>query len=304
MDRLAIRTSWHVRLDEVSALALRSRGAGAPVDLLGVSDKSGSLFVGTTDPSGAEHLSDDLSETVSDWTWDPEAGSQWEGLATDGAARVLVLHEHAGNREAPSHVFGFGPDLDRLLLVVKLVVDDRAGSRWRESWRKDKDARGEALVLLRDGHLLVAKQKAPIRLIEFGPRGAKAGGIGSSSFLPSDKRFRWPSERVVEYEALDSWGVSDDDEKRLQSVNDLAVFDGELYAISRESRVVARLQLHPEDGSLSVARRWEIPRAVENPEGLAMLDRLTWIVADDLSRKEDPGGKRHNIFLLQPAESA
>lgn len=304
MDGLAIRTSWRVGLDEVSALGLRSSDAGAAVELLGVSDKSFSLFVGKAEPPGTGRLSQDLSGAVRDWTIEPEDGSQWEGLAVDGPGRALVLQEHAGRKAAPAHVFGFGRDLDRLLLVIKLVVEDRPGSQWRESWRKDKNARGEALVLLRNGHLLVAKQKDPVRLIEFGARGAKAAGMGRSQFLPTNEQFGWPSERVTEYEPLGSWGVADGDIELLQSINDLAVLDAELYAISRESRVVARLQLEPEKDAVKVEHRWQVPDAIRNPEGLVLREELVWIVADDLSGEEDEGGDSHNIFVLQPSGSA
>jgi hypothetical protein len=157
VDGLATRASWRVELDELSALALRPSGPGAAVELLGASDKAFSLFVGEAKPPGRGRVSEDLSAVVGDPTLDPDDGSQWEGLAADERGRVLVLQEHAG-KKATSHVFGFDRDLDRLLGVIDLVVEDRPGSRWRESWTKDENARGEALVLLRDGHLLVAKQ--------------------------------------------------------------------------------------------------------------------------------------------------
>lgn len=301
VDELAIRASWRVGLDEVSALAFRPGGAGGPSELLGVSDKSFSLFIGSTQPPGIARLSPDISSAIRDWALDPLGGSQWEGLATDEGGRVLVLQEHAGSNADPSHVFGFGPELDQLLLVIELVVDERRGSRWRESWREDKNARGEALVLLRDGHLLVAKQKDPVRLIEFGPRGTEAGGIGPSRLLPREEPFSWPTERVAEYEALASWGVSGDDVEVLESVNDLAVHDGELFAISRNSRIVVRLEPAPTEDCVKVEHRWRVPDDVRNPEGLVLPDAGLWIVADDVGREDDDGGDRHNIFVVEPS---
>jgi len=297
VDELKIEGRWRVDLPELSALGLRFRGDTRSAELLGVGDRSFSIFTGETHPPGASTVSADLSDSVSSWTLEP--ASQWEGLAADGAGCAFVLQEHAGHKKEPSHVFVFAPELRECIRVIALVVEDD-GAEWKEEWEQDENARGEALVLLRDAHLLVAKQKDPVRFIEFGPTGTEAAGLGPSRFLDLDESFEYPSDPFVEYEPLASWGVAGEDRDKLPTVSDLAVFERRLYAISRKSNGIVRLETSapPEEDSLKVERCGSVPADVQHPEGLVIGDGLVPIVADDLSAEEDTGGP--NIFVLSP----
>ena len=104
---------------------------------------------------------------------------------------MFVLQEH------PGHVFVFAPALDALVAALALEMPGEDG--WQRAWAKDKNTRGEALVLLKNGHVLVGKQKKP-RLIEFGPREHVPAGISSDTLLSPDEPFeiagsgcrRWP----------------------------------------------------------------------------------------------------------------
>ena len=301
MEELAVVESWRVELPELSSLALRVSAGEASEELLGVGDSSFSISVGETRPPGTGALSADLAESVSDWMSEPGGKSQWEGLAADGARCAFVLQEHPGRKSDPSHVFVFAPDLDERVGVIALMVEGDGG--WEEAWNDDKNARGEALVLLRDGHILVAKQKDPIRLIEFGPRGDTAGGLGPSRFLDVGESFEHSSDPDVEHEPLASWGLASEDPDDLEGINDLAVFEGELFAISRKSHVIVQLETHvtPGEDNVGVQRRWVVSADVQNPEGLAIGDGAVPIVADDLSAEEDTGGPNvHVLGRLEP----
>jgi hypothetical protein len=296
MDELEVESRWRVDVPELSALSIRFREGARSQELLGIGDRSFSIAAGETHPPGAGTVSADLADSVSSWTLDPDAGSQWEGLAADGPGCAFVLQEHAGDERQPSHVFGFAPDLRERVCVIALAVD--GGAEWKEAWNEDKNARGEAVVLLRDGHLLIAKQKDPVRLIEFGPRGADAAGLDPARFLADDESFDYPSDPFVEYEPLVSWGIAREARDELRTVNDLAVFEGRLFAISRKSHLIVELESRasPEEESLRVQQRWSVPADVKNPEGIAVEEGLVPIVADDLSAEEDVGGP--NIFAL------
>ena len=296
MGELEVQASWRVELPELSSLALRARPGGTSEELLGVGDSSFSISVGEARPPGRGALSADLAESIAGWMSEPGGTSQWEGLAADGAGCAFVLQEHSGRGRDPSHVFVFAPDLDERLEVIALVVDGDGG--WEEAWKDDKNARGEALVLLRGGHILVAKQKDPVRFIEFGPRGGRASGLGPSRFLDTHESFERSADPEVEYEPLASWGLASEDRDDLRGVNDLAVFEGRLFAISRKSHVIVQLegQATPDEDSLGVERRWVVSADVKNPEGLAIGDGGVPIVADDLSAEEDTGGP--NVHVL------
>jgi len=294
MHELEVEDRWRVELPELSALALRLR-EGAPPELVGVGDRDFSVFTGDSHRPGASAVSSDLRGAVGNS--DPDSASQWEGVAVDGAGCPFVLEEHAEEKEDPSHVFVLEADLSNPVCVIALVVEGD-DEEWKESWTEHKNARAEALALLRDGHLLVAKQKDPVRLIEFGPRGGQPGGLAPSRFLERGKPFEYPPGTTAEYEPLASWGLAGKDRDELETVNDLAVHDRTLYAISRKSQRIVRLETgaSPDDDSVKVEDCWRVPADVLNPEGLAIVDELVPVVADDLSDDEDTGGP--NIFIL------
>jgi hypothetical protein len=105
------------------------------------------------------------------------AGSSgFEGVACDGAGRVLLL------QEGPSRVLVLSAGLARVEAVVELAVAPGQPGFGRE-WADDDNARGEGLLLMDRGHLLVAKQKDPVCLIEFGRRGTPRSGC--------DRRRSW-----------------------------------------------------------------------------------------------------------------
>jgi hypothetical protein len=296
MEELEVRDRWRVGLPELSALALRYLGDRPSPELLGVGDSSFSIVAGEAQAPGASAVVADLADGVSSWMSDARQGSQWEGLAADGAGCAFVLQEHPGHRKDASHVFVLAPDLRKPVGVVALVVD--RGEEWRKAWNDDENARGEALVLLRGGRMLIAKQTDPVRFIEFGPTGADPAGVNPDRFLAVDESFEYPSQPLVDYVPLASWALAREDRDQLRTVNDLAVIDRRLFAISRKDHLIVQLESRagPDEESLKIERGWRVPAAIQYPEGLAIRSGHIPIVADDLSPDEDLGGP--NIFVL------
>lgn len=293
MCALAVDASARLDCHELSALCLGRGG-----ELLGVGDASFRIARGETDPLRGRARSSSLRKLVADRS---DTQSQWEGLAVDGAGLVFVLQEHAG-LERPSHIFVFSPDLDSLVGVVELHVPE-GDAQWRRSWRADPNARGEAVVLLGQGHLLVVKQADPIQLIEFGPPGRRPLGLGQDQDRLAGEPFLSGRPFVTRYEPLASWKLEPGDEPPLESVNDVTVWEGVIYLVSRSSRRVARLEPggSPSADALVVAQSWKLPRAIENPEGLAILADSSLLVADDQPKERR---ERDNVFKLAPLPRA
>jgi hypothetical protein len=294
VSELTIEGRARLDLDELSALSQLPPGTSSG-ELIGVSDSSFRIAIGSTGPLQGLEVSPSLEDHVRDHTHEPEKGSQWEGVATDGAGRVFVLQEHAG-KARPSHVFVLSPTMDDLVAVIALEVDDGEAD-WKEKWREDKNARGEALVLLRDARILVIKQKDPLRLIEFGPAGSSSHGLGAARLLGRGDAFELEEGSGVQYEPLESWGVEAGEGGQLESINDAIVAGDELYVVSRSSRQIARLdvEVEPSDESLRVERSWDLPDEIGQPEGLVLLEGAVALVADD---QEDDGSSRDNVFRL------
>jgi hypothetical protein len=296
VSKLGLAAAGRLELDELSALCHRS-SAERGDEILAVGDSSFQIVRGDAGSLQDRGASPDLRDALAGRTDETEDKSQWEGVAVDGAGTVFVLQEHAGD-DKPSHVFVIADDLGSVSATIALHVG-AGDAGWKKRWREDPNARGEGLVLLRDGHILVIKQKEPKRLIEFGPPAHSANGVGTERYLAPDEPFALDAGTDLEYHALESWGLEQGDHDRLDSLNDVAVADGELYVLSRSSRRIARLRtpLAPEADAAEVEHTWEVPRKIDCPEGLVFVNGTTPIVADDQVPKGKP---RDNVFRLEP----
>jgi hypothetical protein len=281
MRTLDIVDSWRVDADELSGLGLRRLGAAPQPELLGVGDSGFRVLTsGLTkdDPSGR---SPRLHHQVNGFT-DGDS-SQWEGVTADGSGRVFILQEH------PGHVFVLAPEFTQLEAALELDVPEREGE-WQASWHEDKNARGEALLLMRGGRILVFKQKHPVTLIEFAPGGHEPIAIGDDPFLPAGEPFALSHEAL---RPVRSWML----DAPLGSVSDASRVGSQVFVVSAKSRCIAALR-PLSDGGEPVrldGETWGLPDEIPQPEGLVVLnDGLTPIVAADL-----PAGDRGpNLFRL------
>jgi hypothetical protein len=189
--------------------------------------------------------------------------------------------------------------------VLRLVVDP-AHEEIHRAWAADDNARGEGLLLLREGHLVVAKQKDPVALLEFGPEGAAALGVSQDTLLGPGDNFALPGEdderMFLPYTFLHAWPLHGE---HLKSINDLAVGpDGALHCLSAASRRIGRIEgrLAPGEHRLHQEETWD--RACDllegeggedrKAEGLVFLPDGTPLVALDTKLSGD------NLLVLEP----
>jgi hypothetical protein len=169
------------------------------------------------------------------------SSSQWEGVTADGSGRVFVLQEH------PGHVFVLAPGLGRLDAALELDVPERDGG-WEQRWHEDKNARGEALLLMRGGHVLVFKQKDPVALIEFAPNGDAPIAVDDDPFLPANGPFTVSDGAL---RPVRSWEV----DAPLESISDASRVGGRVFVLSAKSRCIAGLRPLRADGGAGGNRR-------------------------------------------------
>jgi hypothetical protein len=216
----------------------------------------------------------DLGE-VDGWPVRGDAPSQLEGIAVDGAGTVALM------REDPPSVLLVDLEAGRVTARIPL---HHGRAAWADYWA-DPASRGEGLLLLRGGRLLVVKEKDPAALIEFGPHGSAARGVSAEDLLgPGD---RWDASWTdVRYEALAAWPLGGTAAEALEDVSDLAVgSEGDLWLLSDQSRSLARvdLPLSAAGGRITeVAECWRLPKGAEKPEGLAWLGDGRVLVVLDL----------------------
>lgn len=289
--RLRVQSTLDVPLREVSGICLR-RCDRDQMFLVAVGDRAATLALAPVTRSGAPTL---------DWrTIDianlpgsplPAKDAQIEAICADGAGRVLLL------QETPARAVLV--DLDappaRVVASIDLVIE--GDSDLAESWNDPDCSRGEGAALLADGHLLVAKEKRPTALIEFGPPGSASVGFSARTALAGGAP--WPvnpgSQRYV---ALAVWRPDKMLRVCCDDFSDLEIGpDGELYLLSDKSAAIARLEpLVPGGGAASLSAEWFLEDLDgAKPEGLSFAPDGRAIVALDKR-------KRHNnLVLLEPA---
>ncbi len=273
--------SWNLGLEEVSGLGWRREPRSGATELIAVSDRTTTIARLAADELGRPPAGRRLvgRQRVHGLPPDIErsaAGSQWEGVAGDGAGRLIVLCERTS---------------DLLVISPDFRFEHRIGLR--HPWRGDRQAGLEALLLLTNGHVLAAKQRSPLRLLEFGPAGDEPIGVSASSALPAGAPAELPA--TGELHCLATWRIADD---ALRSINDMAVHSGSLYMISSASRRIARIRLPLLAGAtVQIDGRYHLPDSVAGSrgakaEGLLVDDRLGVLVGVDAHDDKD------NLYLI------
>jgi len=205
--------------------------------------------------------------------------SDFEGVASDASGRVFVL------QEKKARVLVLDPAMKVVVGTIKLdVASDHPdiGAPWAEK----QNRRGEGLLLLRKGHMLIAKQRDPVRLIEFGPAGHAPIGYAPGLALADNEAFPLARGDIRTIEVLATWSL--DPVAKVKSINDLALdADGRLHFVSACSRCIGHLDADLTPGTPVVATSTvELPAELfasdnDKAEGLTFTDTLGWLVAVD-----------------------
>lgn len=269
---LTISSYGEIPLHEVSGLALAQWDRGT--FLVAVGDSGPDVaFVALPDaPESSAVL--ETWQVIDLSTIDAPAHTprieQAEAIAVDGARTAAVLIE-----DPPLLLVLDVPDR-RITHTFVLDGGDLPGLG--RTWADDATSRGEGLVLLRDGHVLVIKEKRPAGFLEFGPKGSAAAGVSSLTLHPEDAEWSAPSGSIL---AALAWWPADD---RLGDLSDAAVGpDGSLYLVSDKSNAIGRLALPlvPDGHTARFERIWGLPDDVVKAEGLAFLPGGEAVVAVD-----------------------
>jgi hypothetical protein len=265
--KLAVRDVADVPLRELSGLALRGDS------LLAVGDREPSLFIAPVGSWPLQWRGVDLAELNL-----PDDGTQFEALVA-----VLVLQEQ------PARVLHLDVAAPALLGTLRLEVPQ--GHRLREAWLGDRSSRGESLVLIEQGHLLVIKEKDPSVILEFGPAGEAP--VGWRRGVAAEA----PATADAALTVLATWRLGDQLSKELPDVSEATIGpDGCLYLLSDQGSAIARLpdRLDPSGGKVDAETVWRIAGSPKNPEGLVILADGTPLVGLDTQ------SPRQNLLRLEP----
>jgi hypothetical protein len=281
-------------LRELSALTFSSRPGCSP-RLLAVGDEDFAVVSAEVDDAGtpARTRRDDLRPALRDAGIDLRSGSGFEGVASDGDGTIVLLQEEQ------ARLLVVAPDLSRLLhtLVLTVPADDPV---LNPAWRRAPNSRGEGLLLLRRGHVLIAKERDAPCLIEFGPPGDRPTGVTQDVVLPPNEPFQRPDAAETELVPLAVWPLSAATATTLPTINDLALGpDGRVYALSAHAQVVARMEQRLTPGERAHATAvWQIGDGIPGgraarPEGLTFLPSGLPVIGIDTGQPHD------NLVVLQ-----
>jgi len=270
---------------ELSGMSFRSQKKGA-TGLYIVSDKSFKVMsIDFTDTFQKKHFYYDLRPLIPGTRKSDK--SQWEAIATS-KDHILIL------REYPSDIFVFSKNFKGLVQTITLNVPDSHAIF--SDWDSQPNSRGEGMVLLKSGHILVVKEKKPVQLIEFGPKNAVASGYKRGDGVGVEDYFPLQAGEYVNFFPLKHWDVESQSRDLIPDVSDLAIGpDGNLYALSDQNTGIAAIQnvLSPTEDTFKVEFYWNLPKGIKKPEGLVINENFEPIVASDL-----PKIKR-NLFHLK-----
>ena len=289
--RLEVHRVVSVPLREVSGVCLR-RGRRGEMSLVAIGDRV-AVAAWVRLPSDDSAMLDwqrvDITRLAGSQL--PKHDPQIEAVCADGAGRVLLLQESPPRAELA--------DLTAARIVASIALEVPGRGELAQSWSDPDGSRGEGAAFLRHGHLLVAKEKRPRALIEFGPRGARSQGLARGGALPGGARWQIAGG-VHRYVALAVWWPDKALAKACKDFSDLEVGpDGCLYLLSDKSESIARLDDLPSGGGTAkLTESWRIRDLSGKPEGLAFTAEGRAIVALD-TRKA-----RHNLVVLDPEIAA
>ncbi|HET7062017.1 MAG TPA: SdiA-regulated domain-containing protein [Nitrosospira sp.] len=220
--------------------------------------------------------------------------SQWEAVAADGVDTVCMLSE------TDSKVSCFDDRINENRGIITL--DTSPLKHLNRLWGNRPNSRGEGMLLMKKGHLLILKEKKPSLLVEFGPQGDLATGYGPDTFLAPDEAFALPSRAPGQQEptlvALKSWEFSDRLRELASDASEITLGpDGHVYLLSHESSTLIRLEkvLKPDEEKVNINDDawWILPKGIGKTEGLAIDSEMRPWIAVDRKQKEKP-----NLFRL------
>jgi hypothetical protein len=286
--RLRVRRQVHVPLHEVSGICV-GRGRKGGMTLIAVGDRAAKIAwfpLPGRDDGTIDWQTRDIANLSGSML--PQDDPQIEAVCADGAGRIFLL------QETPPRVEVIDPEALKVVASIDLAVEGRG--EIAQAWSAPDGSRGEGILLLPGGHLLVAKEKKPAALIEFGPPHAQSRGLARGGALGGGKR--WPIKQGRHrFVALATWLPNKRLAKTCTDFSDLEIGpDGGLYLLSDKSSTIARLDDLPAGGGAAgLLDDWRLDDLDGKPEGLAFTRKGCAVVGLD-TRKP-----RRNLVLLEPA---
>lgn len=314
---LAVTERYNLPITEVSGLAIvrsikdEEKGMdGDGVNLYAIGDKR--YEVANFRANGVPGAIMDVHDAAPVIGENKKDTSQWEAIAMDGKDTICMLSETRGEISCLDR--GLQQDRGSFSLDTSSIGD------LDSAWKAHPNSRGEGMILMKKGHILVLKEKKPPMLVEFGPEGDAPTGYGPDIFLQAGEAFaglrpvdpdkadqpgqpdrRASPQRLI---ALKAWQFSARLSDLAKDASEITLGpDGYVYLLSQEGSALIRLErmLKPDEDKVGVdhGAYWNLPAGLEKAEGLVIDAHMRPWIGIDIKQAHKP-----NLFRLSPIEAA
>ena len=290
VKELLVKGQYYIPIKEVSGLALVHSSSNS-IDIYAIGDASYDIVQFSL--KGSSHnVSIDKRNVADTINKNSKDSSQWEAIAADGKDNICIL------AEVSSKIFCLTSDLNKERSHFKLDVSSIKSLK--RLWDKKPNSRGEGMILMKKGHILLLKEKKPSLLVEFGPKGDAPLGYDKDTLLQNGTEFDIPrSDNLV---ALKTWEFSKSLADLAKDASDITVGpDQHVYILSDENNVLIRLEefLKPDEAKVHASAYWKLPKQIEHSEGLVIDNEMHPWVSCDIKQKDRP-----NFFHLTPIDAS
>ncbi len=199
---------------------------------------------------------------------------QYEAVSGDSTGKVFAL------AESSNRIVVFDAGLTKVVHTIELQIP--SSFPLANAWAKDENSRGEGMLLLANGHVLVAKEKDPVAIVEFAPGDESPQGYSFGLAL-GDRAFPLASGATSKLVPVKHWLLKDSQTKLAGDVSELALdVDGRLLLLTDQDRAILRVErgLRVDEDKVELKAVYRLPGSVEKPEGLVLVDGVPFVAID------------------------
>lgn len=300
-SNLKVVKDYQFPLREISGMYLFPPNAdgGRPFYVIG--DHFAQLGTGILTTNGIEKIKvHDLYDLLVD-TYSPCLGgmtegcrklteqvtSQWEGIASDVSQKAFMLNEYL------STIVIWDPSINKISHNISLEKFYLGPKKRRKRNLDHKNDLAEGLILLKNGHIIIAKEAHSPSIIEFAPQLANAEGYSPDLRLPPQEQFPLYAHKQL-YTPKKSWKLPKSHKNC--DISEISTdAEGEIYVLSQKCQWIAQVdELDIESKQLKLKKVWSFPKNIKHAEALAVLDHNTFFIGTDKKSVVGP-----NMFLMQ-----
>lgn len=217
--------------------------------------------------------------------------SQWEAVTSDKSEKAFLLHEQLGT------IFVFDPDSDEIVSLINLDSFTMGADKTRyKSTVSKENAMGEGMILLRNGHILVIKERYKPSVIEFGPPGSEPEGYHKDLWVSDQYEFPIASEQYTMV-PLKIWTIPK--QHKNCDLSELSPDQsGNLWLLSQQCSWLASLSdLYVNKSEMGFESFLRLPSKLKKAEAFIIPEPGLFVVAEDKQSM-----KRPNIYMIRSEE--